>query len=76
MKYPKPFMKKEELMEMGLTRRYLDRAIAVPGQTFAFKVRPEGKTSPYIFDTVQFEEWRMKEVKMAANARRMKAGVM
>ena len=37
MEYPKPFMQKKELMDMGLTLQYLNRAIAAPGQTFAFK---------------------------------------
>ena len=32
MEYPKPVMSKKELLGMGFTRAYLDRAIASPGK--------------------------------------------
>ncbi len=64
MEYPKPFMQKKELMDMGLTLQYLNRAIAAPGQTFAFKLDPSKKTSPYIFDTQGLEKWRIREANM------------
>lgn len=68
MEYPRPFMGKKELMGMGLSRQYLDRAIAAPGQTFAFKQDPTKKTSPYIFDTQGFEQWRAKDTVMQNKA--------
>lgn len=68
MEYPKPFMQKKELMDMGLTLQYLNRAIAVPGQTFAFKLDPSKKTSPYIFDTQGFEKWRIRDTAMQNKA--------
>ena len=68
MEYPKPFMGKKELIQMGLTREYLNRAIATPGQTFAFKQNPTKKTSPYIFDTQGFEKWREKDAVMQNRA--------
>ncbi len=68
MEYPKPFMGKRELMKMGLSLQYLNRAIAVPGQTFAFKQDPSKKTSPYIFDTQGFEKWRVKDTVMQGKA--------
>lgn len=61
MEYPKPLMRKKELIKMGLPPQYLNRAIAAPGQTFAFKLDPTKKTSPYIFDTQKFEKWRAKD---------------
>lgn len=61
MEYPKPFMGKQDLIKMGLPLQYLNRAIAAPGQTFAFKLDPTKKTSPYIFDTKGFEKWREKD---------------
>ena len=68
MEYPKPFMGKRELMKMGLSLQYLNRAIAFPGQTFAFKQDPSKKTSPYIFDTQGFEKWRVKDTVMQGKA--------
>lgn len=68
MEYPKHFMKKKELMDMGLTLQYLNRAIAVPGQTYAFKLDPSKKTSPYIFDTQGFEKWRIRDATMQNKA--------
>lgn len=68
MDYPKPFMGKKELMKMGLSLQYLNRAIAAPGQTFAFKQDPSKKTSPYIFDTQGFEKWRVKDTVMQGKA--------
>ncbi len=59
--YPKPFMRKKDLIDMGIPPQYLDRAICIPGQTFAFKLDPSKKTSPYIFDTQGFEKWRVKD---------------
>lgn len=69
MEYPKPFMGKKELMKMGLKLQYLNRAIATPGQTFAFKQDPSKKTSPYIFDTQGFEKWRVKDTVMQGKTR-------
>ncbi len=68
MEYPKPFMRKKDLLDMGLPPQYLDRAIEAPGQTFAFKLDPSKKTSPYIFDTQGFEKWRVKDAAMQNKA--------
>lgn len=76
MKYPKPVMHKTELLDMGFTRTYLDRAIAAPGQTFAWPINPANKSSPVLFDTEGFERWRLKEVAMRERARREQRGVM
>ena len=69
MDYPKPFMSKNELIKMGLSEKYLYRAIAVPGQRFAFKENPANKNSPIKFDTVEFEKWRIKDAEMQEKAR-------
>lgn len=72
MEYPKSFMGMSDLMEMGLSKQYLKRAIATPGQTFAFKLDPTKKTSPYIFDTQEFERWRVKDTVMQNKAMQRK----
>ena len=75
MEYPKPFMQKKELMDMGLSLRYLNRAIAAPGQTFAFKLDPSKKTSPYIFDTQGLEKWRVRDTMMQNKALQRKTTI-
>lgn len=76
MKYAHPVMSKKELIGMGFTRAYLDRAIAVPGQTFAWRLNPANKSSPVLFDTEAFERWRLREIAVAERARRQRQGVM
>jgi len=66
--YPKKFMGMSDLIGMGLSKQYLMRAIATPGQTFACKLDPTKKTSPYIFDTQGFERWRVKDAAMQNKA--------
>lgn len=76
MKYPKLIMNRKELIKMGLPESYLNRAIATPGQTFAWRSNPANKTSPILFDTTGFEEWRLKDLRMQEQARKMRQGVM
>ena len=75
MKYPKPFMNKKELLAMGIPESYLLRAIATPGQTFALRANPANRTSPIIFDTVGFEEWRLKDAETQGKARTIRTTV-
>lgn len=63
MEYPKPLMRKTELMKMGFSQRYLDRAYSSNGNNFATKVNPSKRTSAIIYDTAGFEAWRQKEIK-------------
>ena len=77
MRYPKKVMNRTELMkECGFTERYLMRAYATPGQTFAWRDNPANRTSPINYDTEAFEEWRQKDIQMQQRAMRQKAGVM
>lgn len=63
MQYPKPVMKSTELEEMGFPREFLLYAFRRKGQTFAWKMNPTKSNSTIVFDTEEFEKWR---VKMAA----------
>lgn len=63
MKYPKPVMKLSELTEMGFPEGMLLNAYRMKGQTFAQKMTPGKGTSPIVFDTEEFEKWRMKQLR-------------
>lgn len=76
MEYPKKVMNKKELLDMGFTRSYLDRAISVPGQTFAWRMNPANKSSPMMFDTQKFDQWRLREIAVAERARNQRQVVM
>ncbi len=75
MEYPKPCMNKKELIKMGIPEKFLDRAIASPGQTFAQRINPVNKTSPVMFDTEGFEKWRIKDAQMQNSARVMRSTI-
>lgn len=75
MEYPKKFMNRKELMEMGLPESYLMRAYATPGQTFACRANPMDKKSPILFDTEEFEKWRINDCQVQERARKMRATV-
>lgn len=62
MEYPKPLMKKSELMKMGFSKRFLNVAYLSKGQKFAQKMNPLKENSAIIFDTAEFEKWRMKQL--------------
>lgn len=69
MEYPKQVMRTSELVKMGFTRGYLDRAFHFPGQTFAWTETPGARTSPRMFDTTGFERWRREQQKIEREAR-------
>ena len=63
MQYPKKVMKLTELVkEMGFPEEYLQRAYRLPTQRFAGKMNPMKKNSPIIFDTEEFEKWRLHQI--------------
>ena len=63
MQYPKKVMKLTELVkEMGFPEEYLQRAYRLPTQRFAGKMNPMKKNSPIIFDTEEFEKWRLCQI--------------
>jgi len=60
MNYPKAVMKATELEEMGFPREYLDYAFRFKGQQFAWKMNPTKPNSTIVFDTEEFDKWRMR----------------
>ncbi len=70
MVYPKKIMNRKELIELGFTEAYLMRAVAEPGQRFATRQNPMHRCSPILFDTEEFEKWRMKDMEMQERARK------
>ncbi len=60
MKYEKPVMKIKELVAMGFPKEMLMNAYRYPGQRFAQKIDARQKNSPIVFDTEEFDKWRLK----------------
>lgn len=60
MTYKAQVMKTSELMKMGFSYEYLMRAYRIRGQKFARKMDGTKKNSPIIFDTEEFEKWRLR----------------
>lgn len=60
--YPKPFMTRRELLDMGdpITPSLLDRAEAYAGENVCRKNNPMKRNSKYIYNTAEFERWRKK----------------
>ena len=75
MDYPKRIMNRKELASYGFPDSYLMRAYSTPGQTFAWRQNPANRTSPLLFDTAGFEEWRIKDCRMQEQARKQRAVV-
>ena len=62
MEYPKPMMKTSELRKMGFPEELLYVAYLSKGQRFAQKINPLKKNSAIVFDTAEFEKWRIKQL--------------
>lgn len=67
MQYAKPVMRLQELVKMGFPETFLLDAYRSHGQTFAQKKDPNKVNSPIIFDTEEFEKWRIRRLR-AENA--------
>lgn len=61
MQFPKRFMRKQELVNMGLPEAMLLRAYRERGQSFARKVDPLKTNSPIVFDTDGLGKWWEKQ---------------
>ena len=59
MTYKKPVMRLSELQKMGFPREYLFKAYRTRGQKFARKIDATKTNSPIIFDTEEFDKWRI-----------------
>lgn len=64
MEYPKQIMKITELKAMGFPIPLLMEAYRDPKQTFATKVNPAKANSTIVFDTVGFDKWVVKRIKL------------
>jgi hypothetical protein len=69
MVYPKPYMKRRELVRMGIPGEMLDRAYRSKGQRFAQKMNPAKVNSPILFETEGFERWRIKQMNIEQRGR-------
>lgn len=76
MEYPNKMMRKKELLEMGFPEEFLDRAYREKGQTFAQKISPMKRNSAIVFDTVEFEKWRLKQIQTENRSLQRVYGVM
>lgn len=68
MKYEKPVMKKAELIRMGFSREWLDKAVADKNQNFAWRSDVSKPGSGVLFDTAQLEAYRLNEIKLTKAA--------
>ena len=64
MEYPKAIMNISELKSMGFPRALLLEAYRDPKQDFATKIDPAKQNSTIIFDTVGFDKWITKRIKI------------
>lgn len=64
MEYPKAIMNISELKCMGFPRALLMEAYKDPKQDFATKVNPAKPNSTIVFDTVGFDKWWNKRIKL------------
>ena len=62
MKYPKPIMKKSELIKFGFPEEFLQRAYRQGG--IAWRVNPSVSNSPLLYDTEELEKYRLNQVKI------------
>ena len=64
MEFPKQIMKMSELKSLGFPQPLLLEAYRDPKQNFATKVDPSKPNSTIIFDTVGFDKWITKRIKI------------
>ena len=60
--FPRKFMRKQELMKLGLPEALLDSARGDRKQRFAMKLNPLKSNSPIIFDTEELAKWMDREI--------------
>lgn len=64
MEFPRQIMKLSELKKLGFPQPLLMEAYRDPKQDFATKVDPSKSNSTIIFDTVGFDKWIAKRIKI------------
>lgn len=76
MTFPKQIMTIPELMEMGFTRKDLQRYYRKPGQRYAWRKNPASHRNGHIvFDTELLEKELEKEKDVQAKARERRTGI-
>lgn len=62
MVYPKPVMRAGEMAELfGMSVETFVDMLHMPGQRFAWKMSNK-RNSPVLFDTEEFEKWRLRQL--------------
>ena len=69
MEFPKKIMYQKELVQMGFPEKMLRRIIHEKGQKVAYKVNPNNKTSPTLFDTDELQKYLIRQNRAADLAR-------
>lgn len=71
MTYPKKVMSLKELAEYtGLPKKYFIEAYRSPDNNFAWKMNPGASNSKIMFDTEEFDAWRLRKLKAEVSAMR------
>lgn len=74
--YPKPVMRKAELVKLGYPEEWLMDAYNDKTQDFAWKIDPTKSNSPIIYDTDGLEKYRQKTIDLQSQMRRRGRMVM
>ena len=69
MEFPKKIMYQKELVQMGFPEKMLRRISMEKGQKVAYKVNPNNKTSPTLFDTDELQKYLIRQNRAADLAR-------
>lgn len=64
MEFPKQIMKISELKKLGYPELLLQEAYRDPNQNFATKLNPAKPNSVIIFDTIGFDKWITKRIRL------------
>ena len=75
MEYPKPVMRLTELQKMGFSKEYLMKAYRSKDQVFAWKIDMTKGNSPILFDTKQFEQYRIRLIGLEKKANQISRAV-
>ncbi len=63
-KFEKKFMKRSEMIRLGIPKEMLDTAYRDPGQHFASKADPAKPNCTIVYDTEGFAKWWEKNIRM------------
>lgn len=69
MEFPKKIMYQKELVQMGFPEKMLRRISREKDQKVAYKVNPNNRTSPTLFDTDELQKYLIRQNRAAELAR-------